>query len=101
MARGVVFDGLQRKASLALQEVPSLFQKKSVIPFALQSNYRPRKDLSPVLRSLVHAACIQVTLLILSSILLSTSGEGRVREQSLFTETELQRGQEDGRELGD
>lgn len=100
MAHAMVYAGLQGKAR-GTAGSSIVVPKKSVIPFALQSNYWPRKDLSPVLRFVVRAACIQVTLLILSSILLSTSGEREVREQSLLTEAELQRGRQDFRELGD
>lgn len=49
--------------------------KKSIIPFALQSNYWPRKNLSPVL-GFAGCSLYTVALLILSSILLSTSGGG-------------------------
>lgn len=71
MACGVGRADLQGKESPGSVGDSTLVAKKGVIPFALQSNYWPGKDLSLVLRFVVRAACIQVTLLMLSSILLN------------------------------
>lgn len=70
MACGVGCAGLQRVRKSSTLGGSTLVPKEGIIPFALQSNYWSAKDLSPVLRFVVHAACIQVTLLMLSSILL-------------------------------